>query len=218
MPAERIGLKSGDWVPARLISTAGIRGQEEQEKRATSALLAVLSAVPDFGTRLLSRIGAPRGRVSAFTEVRRKDAVGKVHIPDGVVVIERGKKRWSCLVEVKTGRTRLDPLQVERYLSMARLHGFDGLLTISNQIRTDPESHPYPVDGRSYGRLAVRHISWWHVLTEAIFQHRFRGIADPDQAWVLGELVRYLDDEASGASGFDGMGEEWPREREAARD
>jgi hypothetical protein len=30
------------WQPARLIPVAGIRGQDEQERRATSALLAVL--------------------------------------------------------------------------------------------------------------------------------------------------------------------------------
>src|SRR4051794_30104769 len=37
------------WRPARLISVAGIRGQDEQEQRATSSLLAVMQAVPDFG-------------------------------------------------------------------------------------------------------------------------------------------------------------------------
>lgn len=206
-----------DWAPARLIPTAGIRGQEEQEKRATSALLAVLPAVPDFGHALLSGMGAPKGRLSTFTEVRLKDEGGKVYIPDGAIVVERGKTRWSCLVEVKTARVALDATQVDRYLSMARQHGFDGLLTISNQIRTDPEALPYAVDRRRVGKLTVRHASWWRVLTEAIVQHRFRGIADPEQAFILGELIRYLDDDRSGASGFEGMGEEWPRVREACR-
>jgi hypothetical protein len=206
-----------DWVPARLIPTAGIRGQEEQEKRATSAFLAVLPAVPDFGQALLVGMGAPKGRISTFTEVRLKDDGGKTHIPDGAIVVERGKTRWSCLVEVKTSRVPLEATQVDRYLQMARLHGFDGLLTLSNQIRTDPEALPYEVDRRRVGKLTVRHLSWWRVLTEAIVQHRFRGIKDVDQAWILGELIRYLDDEKSGASGFEGMGEEWTRVREAAR-
>ncbi len=39
-----------DWVPARLLPTAGIRNQNEQERRAASALLAVMGAVPDFCT------------------------------------------------------------------------------------------------------------------------------------------------------------------------
>ena len=36
------------WHEARLIPTSGINGAEEQERRATSALLAVLSAVIGF--------------------------------------------------------------------------------------------------------------------------------------------------------------------------
>jgi hypothetical protein len=60
-------------------------------------------------------------------------------------------------------------------------------------------------------------MSWWRILTEAIIQSRFRGVADPDQAWILSELIRYLDDPKSGASGFDGMGESWTKVRDAAR-
>jgi hypothetical protein len=37
------------WHQARLIPTSGISGAEEQERRATSALLAVMSAVREFG-------------------------------------------------------------------------------------------------------------------------------------------------------------------------
>lgn len=206
-----------DWIPARLIPTAGIRGQEEQEKRAASALLAVLPAVPDFGHSLLSGMGAPKGEISTFTEVRLKDEAGKIHIPDGAIIVQRGKTRWTCLVEVKTGRAVLDGPQVARYLSMARRHDFDGLLTISNQIRAEADALPYEVDRRKVGRLTVRHRSWWRVLTEGIVQHRFRGIEDRDQAWILGELIRYLDDEKSGASGFEGMGEEWVKVRDGAR-
>jgi hypothetical protein len=50
--------------PARLIPTAGIKGQEEQEKRATSALLAVLTRCTEFTQALLKDLGAPKGRNS----------------------------------------------------------------------------------------------------------------------------------------------------------
>ena len=60
------------------------------------------------------------------------------------------------------------------------------------------------------------HLSWWRVITEAIVQHRFRGIQDPDQAWILGELIAYLDHEKSGASGFQDMGDKWVSVRNAA--
>jgi hypothetical protein len=47
------------WQSARLIPTSGINGAEEQERRATSALLAVMTSVNEFGRRLLSSIGGP---------------------------------------------------------------------------------------------------------------------------------------------------------------
>jgi len=206
-----------EWTPARLLPTAGIRNQKEQERRAALALLAVMSAVPDFCHALLSQMKAPKGAISTFTELRFRDGDDKLHIPDGAVVVERGKTRWSCLVEIKTGNAALEPEQVSRYLDLAREHGFDGLLTISNEIRSDPKTLPYAVDKRKLRGLTVYHLSWWRVLTEAIVQHRFRGIDDPDQAWILNELIRYLDDDRSGASGFEGMGAEWVRVRESAR-
>lgn len=55
------GNPQDSWHPARLIPIAGIRGQEEQERRATSALLAVMGAVPEFGHALLGELGAPKG-------------------------------------------------------------------------------------------------------------------------------------------------------------
>jgi hypothetical protein len=206
-----------EGVPARLLPTAGIRNTSEQERRAASALLAVMSAVPDFCHGLLSGMKPQKGRISTYTELRFRDQEEKLHIPDGAVVIERGKKRWSCLVEIKTNGVELDAAQITRYLDLAREHGFDGLLTISNQIGGDARSLPYSIHKQKLRGLTVHHLSWWRILTEAIVQHRFRGISDPDQAWILGELIRYLDDEQSGASGFGGMGREWVRVRESAR-
>jgi hypothetical protein len=204
-----------EWHPARLIPTAGIRGQEEQERRATSSLLAVMGAVPDFGHAILSGLDAPRGRIATFAEVQLKDADGKLSIPDGAIVVERGKTRWSCLVEVKTSGAPLKRDQVARYLDMAREHGFDAVLTISNEITATPKESPVAVDKRKAGNRLF-HLSWWRVITEAIVQHRHRGIEDLDQAWILGELIAYLDHEKSGASGFQDMGYKWVTVRNAA--
>ena len=206
------------WQRARLFPTVGISGAKEQEPRATSALLSVLPAVPSFGRALLKSLDAPAGSTAAFTEVRLRDGDGVSHVPDGAIVIEKGTRRWSALVEVKTGRNEVPPEQVVRYLDLARRFGFDALFTVSNQIVADPEELPYKLKGQKIGRLTVRHLSWWQVLTEAIIQHRFRGVDDPDQAWTLNELIRFLTDERSGASGFLGMGESWVKVRDGARD
>src|SRR3954469_738644 len=90
------------WHPARLIPTVGIRGQEEQERRATSALLAVMHAVPEFGHALLKELGAPKSpAIDTSPRCGPKDSSGKTLIPDGAIACERGKKSWTCLVEVK---------------------------------------------------------------------------------------------------------------------
>ena len=47
------------WEAARLIPISGIGGQDEKERRAASALLAVLGAVKEFGRSVLGKIGAP---------------------------------------------------------------------------------------------------------------------------------------------------------------
>jgi hypothetical protein len=68
------------------------------------------------------------------------------------------------------------------------------------------------------GNIGLWHFSWWRVLTEAVVQQRYRGISDPDQEWVLRELIHYLANEASGAVGFEDMGDKWVTVRKTAHD
>ena len=207
------------WTPARLIPTAGIKGEEERERRATSSLLAVIHAVPEFGHALLKELGAPKSpTIETFTEVRFKTAAGKTWIPDGAIVCQRGQKSWTALVEVKTGASQLKDDQVCTYLEIARENGFDGVLTISNEITYDSSQSPVAVDRRKLRSTSLWHFSWWRIITEAVVQHRHRGVSDPDQAWVLGELIAYLDSQASGAGGFEDMGPNWVAVRSGAHD
>jgi hypothetical protein len=214
-----VGSEPDGWRHARLIPTFGTRTQQEQEKRATSCLLAVMHGVPEFGHALLQEMGAPKSPViETFAEVRFKDATGKTVIPDGAIVCRRGGKTWTCLVEVKTGSARLNDEQVASYLDVAREHGFDGVLTISTQITATSAESPVNVDGRKLRTTGLWHFSWWRVLTEAVVQQRYHGISNPDQEWVLRELIHYLSSEASGAVGFEDMGENWVTVRKAAHD
>ncbi|MCK9486852.1 MAG: hypothetical protein M0R73_09180 [Dehalococcoidia bacterium] len=205
------------WHQARLISASGIRGADEQEVRATAALLSVMAAVPDYGRALLSRMGAPAGRLSSFTEVELKTPAGTKIRPDGALVVERGSTRWVALVEVKTGTNELRREQVEVYLDAAREQGFDCVVTISNQIAGNASGLPVDVDRRKVRRVSLTHLSWLEVLTEAAFQHEHRGVSDPDQAYMLGELIHYLEDHRSGAMAFEDMGAHWVSVRDGAR-
>jgi hypothetical protein len=150
----------------------------------------VLSVVPPFAYSVLVPFGAPRGKIETFSEVRFTDAAGKAHRPDGAIVVTRGGKSWTALVEVKTGTASLNEEQVNRYLDLARDNGFDCVITISNDIVSSPTEVPYSYDRRKTRRVALYHISWWRILTKAVLEHRHRGVSDPEQAWILGERTR----------------------------
>lgn len=202
------------WHEARLIPTSGINGAEEQERRATSALLAVLSAVKEFGRAFAQPLGAPAGTMSCFIEVPFLIGDRRVY-PDGLIRVVRGSKSWTALVEVKTGPNRLATEQLENYLDVARDEGFDAVITISNEIPAIAGQHPTKVVKRKLRKVTLHHVSWSQVLAEAVLQKEFRGVADPDQAWILGELIRYLEHQKSGALEFDDMGEAWVSVRDA---
>jgi hypothetical protein len=196
------------WHEARLIPTSGINGAEEQERRATSALLAVMIAVKEFGRVITKPLGAPAGTVEAYIEVPFMLGDKRLY-PDGLLRVGRGQKVWTALLEVKTGSNELAVEQLENYLEIAREQGFDAVLTISNEIPAFAGQHPTKVDKRKLRKVGLHHLSWTQVLAEAVMQKEFRGIADPDQAWILGELIRYLEHPRSGAMEFEDMGEHW---------
>ncbi len=197
-----------NWHEARLIPTSGINGAEEQERRATSALLAVLAAVKEFGRGFLKPFGAPAGTTECFIEVPFVLGERRLY-PDGLIRVSRGSKTWTALVEVKTGPNQLATEQLENYLDIARENGFDAVVTISNEIPAVAGQHPTKVDKRKLRKVELHHVSWSKILADAVMQKEFRGVADPDQAWILGELIRYLEHRKSGALEFDDMGEAW---------
>jgi hypothetical protein len=206
-----------NWHSARLIPTSGIKGAEEQERRATSALLAVLTAVKEFGRTVTGRLGAPSGAIECYIEVPFELGDRQV-IPDGLIRVRRGKREWTALVEVKTGGNTLQRQQLEAYLDVAKDQGFDAVLTISNEIAPMAGQHPTEVDKRKLRKVDLHHLSWTQILTDAVMEKIHRGVADPDQAWILGELIRYLEHPRSGAMEFEDMGPHWVEVRNAVRD
>lgn len=206
------------WHASRLIPISGIKGAEEQERRGTSALLAVLQAVHEFERAILKPLGAPAGKVSTFCEVPFELADGRKVRVDGVIESVRGKRTWTLLVEVKTGKAELGREQIEAYLDVVKQEGFDGLLTISNQLVSVYGQHPVDVDGRRYRNVDLRHLSWSRILSTALKVNDHIGVEDRDQEWILKELIRYLQYDGSGARSFDDMGPDWTALRTALRE
>lgn len=205
-----------EWQPARLFPVAGIGGAEEQERRATSALLAVMSIVRDLGRDLTYPLGAPAGAVETFTEVtfgREDEAVR----PDGVVRVRRGQREWTALVEVKSSDGRLTAGQLEAYLDVARARKFDAVLTISNELSGLDGDHPVPVDRRKIKRVALHHLAWDEIRARVRILAEHRGLADPTQQKILEEFLRYMNHPRSGMRGFTDMGPQWVRVREAVK-
>lgn len=212
-PVRRL---AGDesWAPARLFSISGVGNAEEQEKRATSALLAVMMGVRPMGRGICARMGAPVGSIETYLEVPFPRGEGVV-IPDGVVRVARGTRIWTGLLETKTGNGQLRREQVENYLDVARHQGFDAVITLSNEIAPAVGEHPVAVDRRKLSKVGLFHLSWAEVLHEARMVLAHRGVEDPLQAWLLHEFIRYLEHPRSGAAGFDDMGSSWVPVREA---
>jgi hypothetical protein len=206
---------------ARLIPVHGIGSAKEAEQRAASALLAVMTVVRPFSIELFGPLGASRAQkatVDAYTEVQYKLG-SKSWRPDGLVVVSYGKATWSCLVEVKTGTDTLTADQVNAYWDIARDQGFDHVLTISNEIAPSASAHPTPgLKVRSNSKVAVSHLSWTALLTTAITLKQHTGVDDPEQEFLLSELIRYVEHPASGALSFDEMGSNWVAVRDAVRD
>jgi hypothetical protein len=210
-------IRDEKWPVARLIPISSASGVEAQERKLASALLAVMGAVPEFGLGLLKPLGAPSGKIETYIEVPFKLEDGRSIRPDGVIVVTRAGKTWSAIVEAKVAANRLDATQMNAYLDLARDTDYQAVISISNQYVSSSTAYPIEIDRRKLRRTALHHWSWIDLLTTATVQKEHRGVKDPDQAYMLGELIRYLSDPRSGAVAFDGMGSHWTAVREGAR-
>ncbi len=123
----------------------------------------------------------------------------------------RGLRWWRS----KTGKNPLAADQLEAYLDIAREQGSDALITVSNEIPPSADQHPTNIDKRKLRKIAMTHLSCADILSCAVLQKERRGVSDPDQAWILGELIRYLEHPKSGAMEFEDMGADWVPLREA---
>ncbi len=206
---------------ARLIPVSGIGSAKEAEQRATSALLAVISIVREFSEGLTAPLGASKAKraiVETFTEVEVKLPDGSKVRPDGLIRVTYGSSVWTSLVEVKTGDSTLAADQINNYLTAAREVDANTVVTISNEIGI-AGSHPTPgLKVRSNSRVKVHHFSWTQITALAVQNKVHAGVADPEQAWILGELIRYLEHPASGAAQVADMGPAWVAVRDGVRE
>jgi hypothetical protein len=205
-----------DWQSARLFPVAGIGGPDEQERRSTSALLAVLRIVKEFGRDITSRLGAPSGSIRTYTEVTFGHDDEAVR-PDGVIRIRRGQREWVALVEVKTSDGRLAAPQIEAYLEVAKAKGYNAVITISNQLTGAGGEHPVLVDRRKLKQVELHHMAWDEIRARARILSEHRGLVDATQHTILEEFLRYMAHPRSGVHGFTDMGKQWVQVRDGVK-
>lgn len=197
------------WKPARLFPAPTLKSDREREVRATSVLLSVMAQVPEFGRRLTAAFGAPAGRMQTFTEVSlpHGDAPKR---PDAVIRVERAGKLWTALVETKTNGNGLKSEQVQNYMDIAARRRYEAVITLSNDVAL--EGSPLvdvKTDGRRKHKVALWHLSWAEVAHQAHMLIRHEGVGNAAHAWLLQELLHYLQHENSGCHGFQNMGPSW---------
>ncbi|MFJ8347467.1 TerD family protein [Streptomyces sp. NPDC094153] len=207
--ARKTLAENESWRAARLFPVSALKSDRDRETRATSVLLSVMAQVPEFGRRLTAAFGAPAGRMETFTEVTLPHG-DSPRRPDGVIRVERAGKLWTALVETKTNGNALKADQVQAYMDIAARRGYEAVITLSNDVEL--EGSPLVdvrIDKRRKHKVALRHLSWAEVAHQAQMLIRHEGVGNAAHAWLLQELLQYLQHENSGCHGFQNMGPAW---------
>ena len=195
-------------TPSRLFPVTKGGGDKDRETNSTSVLLAAMQGAGEFGRSITQKLGAPAGKLETFVEVTFELGDDKVR-PDGLLRVTRGKTSWTALVEVKTGHSKLQADQVDKYHEVARANNFDAVLTISSQLVPAWGELPVPADKRLSKKVQRFHMSWSLIHTEALLLDKNNSVKDPTQAWILSEFLRYLEEKNSGPLDFYDLGDSW---------
>ena len=189
-----------------------LRGKQK-EQRYTSIFLSCLSHVQEFGAQMLESVGqsvTSRTKIQTYTEVTFPSSPDRsVYRPDGLIVMKYakrkkdGKSEWRALVETKVDG-KLEDKQVSGYVELAHNHNIDAVITISNQFTSKPEHHPIKLSTKKT-RVKVYHWSWWYIVTQAYLLISNTDIDDPDQHFILEEMLRFLEHSDTGVTRFDSM-------------
>lgn len=189
-----------------------VLADSSKEGRTHSIVLACLEQIPELSGALLGAVGRRVGtqsKVLTYTEVAFPKRAEKGSRPDGLIVLDTGRSRWTAFIEAKVGATQLDQAQVEEYLRLAKDVGVDAVITFSNQFAPLPEHHPLQVDKRLLKKVELFHFSWYAILTMANLLRIGDEVKSEVHKYMLRELERFLLHPSAGLRRFDTMCPEW---------
>ena len=192
------------------------------EDRATCIFFAVLELVYPFRNELLKSVGQKAYKAGGdFNCLLRPSIGGRLSdkdIPDALISLDQ-KTKWKALVEVKIGSKDLDQAQLGRYLNRAISEKVDALITISNEMCSDPEHPPLrlkPAEKR-LRKIAHYHWSWRYVKYQAELVLQNDDL-DFVETKILEQFVAFLAHDKSGIHGFNQMPKCWPDFVDVLRD
>lgn len=180
---------------------------KERELRNVSMLFRVLELVPTLAGDLFGEIGVyvgKRPKARYLTEVTFEEFENER--PDGFIEI----KQWRALVEAKCDSNALNADQVSRYVKIARHHGLDAVITISNEMVARADHHPcYRLTKAEEKRLSLYHLSWQLIFTRLCLWAEREDEFDREQLELLTDFRNFLNSKASGLQRFDRMSGSW---------
>lgn len=190
-----------------------VGAESNKEVQVLSAFMATLPVIEGwltnaFASALPVRVGK-QAKISCFTEVEFEDPSFKDCRPDGLIVVSTGRSSWTALVEAKIKHGKLDPVQLEKYAQIAKKYKIDSLITISNEMASRPDHHPIQLSKTLTKNLQMLHFSWASILTNAQILEGQMAIEDPEQSFILRELIKYLAHDSSGIYRFTQMSPAW---------
>lgn len=201
-------LKSGERARLVPVTPAG-----QRERHAASVLLATISIVEPFAREVLATVGrrtGQRSEIHTFTEVVFKHGpTDKKDRPDGLLILDTSRAKWKALIEAKIGTAKIDPEQVEKYVQIAKTNDLQAVITVSNELTAIPEQLPYFLTSKSNGKVSVYHLSWMRLITLATALIGSDESFDPEQHYILKEMLRYLTHDSIGIRGLHRMNADW---------
>ena len=189
-----------------------ILAETSKEKRVASIFLAVMTQIPALAEEVLSTVGirvGKRTRVRAFTEVVLTEKIEDGCRPDGLLIIDTGRTRWSALIEAKIGRNELTSEQVTKYAELAKANGVDAVITISNEFVARADHSPVSISKTLLRKVDLFHWSWsWLATVCEILEYK-EAVTDSEQAYLLRQLNHFLAHPATGVERFTQMTASW---------
>jgi|TARA_B110000483_G_C18119147_1_gene512857 hypothetical protein len=193
--------------PSRLIPIL----KPGDEMALTSILLSSIKLIKEFRNNIFKEIKFPKGgKCFYYTEVSFPDSEFKESRIDGLIInVSGGIIKDAVFFEMKSGINKLEKLQIERYIKVAKQFKVDKLVTVSNEFVSD--SKESPIEKLKTPKFNLFHFSWTHIqtLAQILLFDNDENIEDEDQVNIMQEVISYFENPKSGLSGYSSMHKDW---------